>query len=107
MAAKYKFTLSEIRTPPPQFLGCVTNFVFPSNYHYLETFPDIPCVLMTIGIHPTFSGLFHQWNNYVENRASFPDIVAVGETGLDAMHASKHHNPVPMRQQLINFELPI
>ncbi len=103
LADKYKFDLAHIRTPP-QFLGCVANFVFLTHYHYTDTLAHISGVYKTIGIHPKYSQVMHQWVNFVQAKASFPDFLAIGEIGLDQMHGTKKHNPVPMNLQVDNFE---
>jgi hypothetical protein len=46
---------------PPQYFGCVANFVFPKHYWMLETIPQMaPNIVATLGVHPKWATQFDQ-----------------------------------------------
>ena len=100
---QYSFKASDVEGPP-NFFGCIANFVFPRSYHLLN---DISCgnnVWPTLGIHPSQARLFDiEMQGYLAERCAADDIVAIGETGLCSKAGS--HTPYSLQDKAFDFQV--
>ena len=91
---------------PPNFYGCIANFVFPRHYNLIDKISMPVNVWPTVGLHPSYaSSLNARVRSFLQERCSASDVVAVGETGLCSKAAK--HTSYDIQDEAFDFQVKL